>query len=76
MPGMSEEITIPIECPECGRKIEPRLVELKDDPLLICPGCGAQMQLNSAAAVRDAINRFDEIGQFLETLSKLAKPSE
>ena len=76
MTGFLDNHQIDIGCPKCGHKIKERLGRLKNNPLLRCPGCGTDIQINAGGpgGLRTGLQKMDNAFTGLQrSLKKLGK---
>lgn len=50
---------VDIPCPKCGHKLKESLGRLKNDPHLVCGGCGQKIAID-AKQFRDKMRSIDE----------------
>lgn len=76
MTGMLDNHQIDLACPKCGHKIKERLGRLKNNPLLRCTRCGADIQINAGgpgglgAGLKKVDNAFADLQRSLKKLGK------
>jgi DNA-directed RNA polymerase subunit RPC12/RpoP len=68
--GLSDEIKIPLKCPECGHEFQEALARLKNDPVIACPSCGKGFRVKSGGTAQDAAEKVDELDRALGKLFK------
>lgn len=76
MTGLLDNHQIDITCPSCSRKFKERLGRLQNNPLLRCPGCGAEIQINAGGpgGLRTGLQKIDNAFSGLHrSLKKLGK---
>ena len=65
--------TMPFPCPGCGQEFKETIGRLKNNPTLVCPGCGKATTIN-ADELREGIaavqKSFDDLRGSLGDLSK------
>ncbi|RYE43832.1 MAG: hypothetical protein EOP24_26675 [Hyphomicrobiales bacterium] len=76
MTGFLDKAQVDITCPKCARKIKESLGRLKNNPLLRCPGCGTEIQINAngpkglAPGLKKVDNAMADLKRSLKNLGK------
>lgn len=53
MPGLLDDETVGLPCPECGRKITLRLADIRKSPMVTC-ACGQEITIDGTQFDREA----------------------
>jgi len=76
MTGFLDNAQVDITCPKCSHKIKERLGRLKNNPLLKCPGCGAEIQIDAGGpkGLAPGLKKLDNaVANFNRQIKKLGK---
>ncbi len=64
---------IDLTCPKCANKFKQRIGQLKNDPDIPCPDCGASIHIE-AKGLRDGLKSADKaVDYFKRDMGKLFK---
>jgi hypothetical protein len=67
--SLSDSLTTPIECPQCGHKMNPPLTQLKNDPTLTCPR-GHRFKVQTGGSARKVADQLAKIDRQIDNLFK------
>ena len=72
MPGFFDDTRIDIECQKCGHKLSERVGKLKNTPIIPCPSCGTQIQVEGKlrSDLKPIEKGIDDIERLFRDLGK------
>lgn len=74
MSGFLDDSEIDLSCPSCGHKFQETLGRLKNNPNIVCPGCGGSISIDFEG--REGLDEIDAaVGRLKKTIDDINRRS-
>lgn len=69
-PRLTDAVTFPIACPECGHETEQPVSRLQHDPTITCLACSYTFKVDTGSTGREVMDKLKKMDRLLDNFGK------